>query len=145
MRKIKSAPANLCEMKHNIISKLNKEQEQEKEKKQENVIIIKNNIIDSNKLSINDKRYQIQSNKKTKNRIISILSDSLYETNKIFPETYNYNMNILFEFISNFMNNKITKVNLENFLISIMIRVIIGHGYHDILVKVKENINTLIN
>lgn len=137
MRKIKSAPANLCEMKNNKISKLNKEQE--------NVIIIKNNIVDTNKLSICEKKYQIQSNKKTKNRIINILSDSLYETNKIFPQTYNYNLNILFEFISNFMNNKVTKVNLENFLISIMIRIIIGHGYHDILVKVKENINTLIN
>ena len=40
-----------------------------------------------------------------------------------------------------FLNNKLTQKNVENLLLSLMVRYIIGNIYHDILIKVKELYN----
>lgn len=145
MRRIKSAPANISGMvnrkKKSEVSKINN---------YEIFIINKNdNIIKSEiePYSKNDSfEYKIKKNvannkKKITTTISGIISDSFIETNKYIPSTDTYIFNYIIEFINNFITNKFNRKNLENFILSLMIRFIASQVYHDIIIKVKENID----
>lgn len=145
MRRIKSAPANIAGMvnrkKKSEVSKINN---------YEIFIINKNdNIIKSEiePYSKNDSfEYKIKKNvannkKKITTTISGIISDSFIETNKYIPSTDTYFFNYIIEFINNFITNKFNRKNLENFILSLMIRFIASQVYHDIIIKVKENID----
>lgn len=145
MRRIKSAPANISGMvnrkKKSEVSKINN---------YEIFIINKNdNIIKSEiePYSKNDSfEYKIKKNvannkKKITTTISGIISDSFIETNKYIPSTDTYVFNYIIEFINNFITNKFNRKNLENFILSLMIRFIASQVYHDIIIKVKENID----
>ena len=145
MRRIKSAPANIAGMvnrkKKSEVSKINN---------YEIFIINKNdNIIKSEiePYSKNDSfEYKIKKNvannkKKITTTISGIISDSFIETNKYIPSTDTYVFNYIVEFINNFITNKFNKKNIENFILSLMIRFIASQVYHDIIIKVKENID----
>ena len=143
MRRIKSAPANIAGM-------INRKKQQEKPK----INIVKNNIIKSeikpNEINQIDciNEYKIKKNfvdnkKKIKTTITGIISDSLIETNKNIPITDSTTFNYIIEFINNFMTNKFNKKNLENFILSLMIRFIASQVYHDIIIKIKENIHLI--
>lgn len=146
MRRIKSAPANIAGM-------VNRKKEP-KIPEISKINIVKNNIIKSeikpneiNQIdSINE--YKIKKNfvankKKIKTTITGIISDSLIETNKNIPITDSTTFNYIIEFINNFMTNKFSKKNLENFILSLMIRFIASQVYHDIIIKIKENIHLI--
>lgn len=145
MRRIKSAPANIAGMvnrkKKSEVSKINN---------YEIFIINKNdNIIKSEiePYSKNDSfEYKIKKNvannkKKITTTISGIISDSFIETNKYIPSTDTYVFNYIIEFINNFITNKFNRKNLENFILSLMIRFIASQVYHDIIIKLKENID----
>lgn len=145
MRRIKSAPENIAGMvnrkKKSEVSKINN---------YEIFIINKNdNIIKSEiePYSKNDSfEYKIKKNvannkKKITTTISGIISDSFIETNKYIPSTDTYVFNYIIEFINNFITNKFNRKNLENFILSLMIRFIASQVYHDIIIKVKENID----
>lgn len=135
MRRIKSAPANIATMinkKKPEVIKINK-----------NTIIepiIKSEIIQNN-YSI--KKVIVNNKKKITNIASGIISDSFIETIKFLPFLDTYTLSYFVEFINNFMINKFNRKNLENFLLSIMIRFVFNEFYHDIILKVKENVNVL--
>ena len=161
MRRIKSAPANIAGMvnkkKEPKISKININN-------YEIVIINKNNNIIKSEIEPNRKncpncpnctnypndsieykfKKDIANNKKKITTTLSgIISDSFIETNKNIPSTDTYISNYIIEFINNFMTNKLNIKNLENFILSLMIRFIASQVYHDIIIKVKENVNLI--
>ena len=41
------------------------------------------------------------------------------------------------------MTNKLNIKNLENFILSLMIRFIVSQVYHDIIIKLIENVNLI--
>ena len=156
MRRIKSAPANIAGMvnrkKEPKIPNIHKIQEVSKINinNYEIFIINKNdNIIKSEiePYSKNDSiEYKIKKNvannkKKITTTISGIISDSFIETNKYIPSTDTYVFNYIIEFINNFITNKFNRKNLENFILSLMIRFIASQVYHDIIIIVKENID----
>ena len=49
----------------------------------------------------------------------------------------------MIEFINNFITNKFNRKNLENFILSLMIRFIASQVYHDVIIKVKENMHLI--
>lgn len=130
MRKIKSAPANICELSHS------------KKTSDKSSLIHKSSIV-----------YNIYTNKaysiiKTKfinnsNKIKNILnpglaSDFITENLNSISHEIGYNENMFIEFVNNFVNKKLNIKNLEIFILSLMVRYIINHAYHDILIKIKE-------
>lgn len=159
MRRIKSAPENLSLMSNRKkkieVSKFNL--------KNYHVIIINenennnNNLIKSdiqsnpyknkfNKNIMNEynlKKKIIDNKKKITTTLPGIISDSFIETNKYLPTTDTYLFNYMIEFINNFISNKFNKKNLENFILSMMIRFVFSQVYHDIIIVVKENIKIL--
>lgn len=156
MRRIKSAPANIAgminrkkESKIPEISKININNYE--------IFIINNNIIKSEieplrkngsigpNLSIEYKfKKDVANNKKKITTTISgIISDSFIETNKNIPSTDTYVFNYMIEFINNFITNKFNRKNLENFILSLMIRFIANQVYHDVIIKVKENMHLI--
>ena len=159
MRRIKSAPANIAGMvnrkKEPKIPNISKIQEVSKINinNYEIFIINKNyNIIkpEIKPYSKNDSiKYKIKKDiannkKKITTTISGIISDSFIETNKYIPSTDTYVFNYIIEFINNFITNKFNRINLENFILSLTIRFIASQIYHDIIIKIKENIH-LIN
>lgn len=135
MRRIKSAPANIATM-------INKKKP-EVIKINENTIIepiIKSEIIQNN---YSVKKVIVNNKKKITNIASGIISDSFIETIKFLPFLDTYTLSYFVEFINNFMINKFNRKNLENFLLSIMIRFVFNEFYHDIILKVKENVNVL--
>ena len=136
MRRIKSAPANIAGMvnrKKPEISKINNF----------DVVITNTNIISYSKNNTIDykiKKDVANNKKKITTTISGIISDSLIETNKNIPSTDTYQINYLIEFFNNFITNKFNRKNLENFILSLIIRFIASQVYHDIIIKVKENI-----
>lgn len=129
MRRIKSAPANLCEMKN-----------RKKDVKFSNinpVIIFKNN----NQELFKYKKNIVSNKKKITNTISGIISDTFLETNKILPYTDTFYFSYLVEFVNNFLNNKFNRKNLENLVLSLMVRFIFNQVYHDVLTKIKEQIS----
>ena len=159
MRRIKSAPANIAGMvnrkrEHNIpkIPQVSKIQEVSNINNYEIFIINKNyNIIKSeiepynknDSIEYKIKKKVANNKKKITTTISAIISDSFIETNKNIPSTDTYVFNYIVEFINNFITNKFNKKNLENFILSLMIRFIASQVYHDIIIKVKENINLI--
>ena len=81
--------------------------------------------------------------KKITTTISGIISDSFIETNKYIPSTDTYVFNYIVEFINNFITNKFNRKNLENFILSLMIRFIASQVYHDLIIKVKENMHLI--
>lgn len=143
MRRIKSAPANIA----NMINKKKPEVS-----KIDNKILIKNKNIIKSETELYCKNYYIEykikknvanNKKKITTTISSIISDSFIETNKNIPSTDTYVFNFIIELISNFITNKFNRKNLENFILSLMIRFIASQVYHDIIIKVKENIHVI--
>jgi len=158
MRRIKSAPANIAGMvnrkkepkvpevpKIPEISKININN-------YEILIINKNNDITKSEIEQYKKKdsfeYKIKKdivyNKKKITTIISgIISDSFIETKKYIPGTNTFIFDYIIEFTNNFINNKFNRKNLENFILSLMIRFIASQVYHDIIIKIKENIHLI--
>jgi hypothetical protein len=154
MRRIKSAPENLS-----LMSNTKKKVEISKFNLDNFIIIINkneynNNLIESKKqknsyyCKFNKditseyilKKKIIDNKKKLTSTLSGIISDSFNETNKYIPNTDNYIFNYIVEFINNFINNKFNRKNLENFILSMMIRFIFSQIYHDIIIVLKENI-----
>ena len=132
MRKIKSAPADLCKL-----IKL-------KEVTHQNKIcfpLINNKDNKNNIENYTFKKTILYNKKKITDTLSGILSDTYIETNKYITSTDNIILNSFVEFINKFLNNKLTQKNVENLLLSLMVRYIIGNIYHDILIKVKELYN----
>lgn len=151
MRRIKSAPADICKMinrkipiiekksvKNNIIPFLtNNDNNNDKNDKQntKDIIIKKSNI---------EQKRKIVSNKRQIYYTISgIISDTFSQTGKYIPEINNYYYQLIIEFFNNFMINKFTLKNLENLIFSLIIRIIVSNIYHEIIIKTKENINII--
>ena len=157
MRRIKSAPANIAGM-------VNRKKEPKTPQISKNNNIIKSEIKPQIKnepvgpvgpdgpigpvgpnLTIQYKlKKDVANNKKKITTTLSgIISDSFIETNKHIPSTDTYFFNYIIEFINNFINNKFNRKNLENLILSLMIRFIASQVYHDILIKVKQNIHLI--
>lgn len=153
MRRIKSAPANIAGM-------VNRKKEPQVPKVPEVsiinnfeiFIINKNNDIIKSEIepySKNDsieykiKKDVVNNKKKITTTISGIISDSFIETNKYIPSTDTYVFNYIIEFLNNFITNKFNRKNLENFVLSLMIRFIASQIYHDIIIKVKENVHLI--
>lgn len=138
MRRIKSAPADICKMVNRKISK-----------KDENNIVpmslipLENtdNIIQKSK--IQQKKEIILSKKQLTNTITGIISDTFSETNKYIPQTDNYYYQFIVECVNNFLTNKFTWKNFENLIYSLIIRIIVSDIYHEVIVKVKENVHVI--
>ena len=153
MRRIKSAPANIAGMVNRKKEpKVPEVPEVPKINNFEIFIINKNNNIIKSEIepySKNDSiEYKIKKDvannkKKITTTISGIISDSFIETNKYIPSTDTYVFNYIIEFLNNFITNKFNRKNLENFILSIMIRFIASQIYHDIIIKVKENVHLI--
>ena len=144
MRRIKSAPADICKMVNRKISK-----------KDENNIVpvvpmslipLENtenidNIIQKSK--IQQKKEIILSKKQLTNTITGIISDTFSETNKYIPQTDNYYYQFIVECVNNFLTNKFTWKNFENLIYSLIIRIIVSDIYHEVIIKVKENVHVI--
>ena len=156
MRRIKSAPADISSM---VNKKKNPEISKININNYEIFIINKNNNIIKSEIKPQIKpqikngpygpiEYKIKKDvlnnkKKITNTISGIISDSFIETNKYIPSTDTYVFNYIIEFINNFINNKFNRKNLENFILSLMIRFIASQVYHNIIIVVKENIHLI--
>ena len=182
MRRIKSAPADICKMVNRKISK--KEENnivpilpilpltEEKQKEKSNIL---NNIVQKSPLQRNQvqrnqvqknqvQRNQVQKNQVQKNQvqksllqkkemilskkqltntISGIISDAFSETNKYIPQSDNYYYQFIIECINNFLTNKLTWKNFENLIYSLIIRIIVSDIYHEVIIKVKENIHVI--
>ena len=131
MRKIKSAPANLCEMSHN-----KKIAEVKKLAENNNIHIINKNNIESQ----NNKNFRINTlNKKRFSTIhTALITDSYFEISKKIPSLDNYYLNGMIDIINSFVSNKFNKQNLENLIISIIIRFIFSTICHEIIIKIND-------
>lgn len=158
MRRIKSAPADICKMVNRKISK--KEENniipilpltEEKQEKKSNIL---NNIVQKSpvqrnqiqrnqvqKSKIQQKKEMILSKKQLTNTISGIISDAFSETNKYIPQSDNYYYQFIVECINNFLTNKLTWKNFENLIYSLLIRIIVSDIYHEVIIKVKENVS----
>ena len=143
MRKIKSAPANISEMSHKKKTSTDKSRTVNSQ-----CIVHQPSIVhqsSTSKISNINKTYTIIKTKfiNNSNKIKNILnpglaSDFITENFNSISHEIGYTENLLIEFVNNFVNKKLTIKNLEIFILSLMIRYIINHAYHDILIKIKE-------
>ena len=165
MRRIKSAPADICKMVNRKISKKDENNivpilplTEEKQEKKSNIL---NNIVQINQVQINQvqinqvqinqvqkskiqqKKEIILSKKQLTNTISGIISDAFSETNKYIPQTDNYYYQFIIECINNFLTNKFTWKNFENLIYSLIIRIIVSDIYHEVIIKVKENVHVI--
>lgn len=143
MRRIKSAPANIANMIHR-----KKKQQQEISKLNINnyeITIIKNNKENIEKENIKYKNNIInyKNKKKITPTICGIISDSFYEINSNIHIIDTNKLSYIIEFINNFISNKFNKKNLENLILSLMIRFIVSQVYHDLIIKIKENLHLI--
>ena len=159
MRRIKSAPADICKMVNRKISK--KEENnivpilpltEEKQEKKSNILnnIVQKSPVQRNQIQRNQiqksllqKREMILSKKQLTNTISGIISDAFSETNKYIPQSDNYYYQFIIECINNFLTNKLTWKNFENLIYSLIIRIIVSDIYHEVIIKVKENIHVI--
>lgn len=132
MRKIKSAPANLCEMSHN------KKIAEVSENNKINSIHIVNS--ENNIESKNNKNFRINTlNKKRVSTIhTALITDTYFEISKKIPSLDNYYLNGMIDVINSFVSNKFNKQNLENLVISIIIRFIFSTICHEIIIKLND-------
>ena len=158
MRRIKSAPANIAGMVNRKkvreipevpkvleVPEVPKIPEVSKINKNDNIIKseIKPFSKNNNPIDYKFKKDFANNKKKITTTLSGIISDSFIETNKYIPDTDTYVFNYVIEFINNFIANKFNRKNLENFILSLMIRFIASQVYHDIIIKVKENIHVI--
>ena len=131
MRKIKSAPANLCEMSHN---------KKIAEVSDSNKITSINMIINENNNNNNNKNFRINTlNKKRISTIYTaLITDTYFEISKKIPMLDNYYLNGMVDIINSFISNKFNKQNLENLIISIVIRFIFSTICHEIIIKLND-------
>jgi len=138
MKRIKSAPANICEM-------VNRKKLNNLNIKKESVVL--GVVFKPNKLpepiNIIDEMKNRKKNeeKKIKNVLSSIIFDSFSETNKYIPETDNYYYSLLVEIFNNFLVNKLNKENIQNFILTIMTRIFFSQIYHTLLITYKDVIH----
>lgn len=163
MRKIKSAPANLCDMIHrkkkscsnqiNLINSVNSVNSKicqivESDniiENQENQEISDKKEINKDIENNNNKFKQIPLKKKRISTIhTAIITDTYFEFAKKIPDIDNYYFNGLIDIVNSFVSNKFNKQNLENLILSIIIRLIFSTICHDIIVNInKIDIGTL--
>lgn len=154
MRRIKSAPADICKMVNRKISK--KEENNivptvplpvipldSKESIIENIENTDNIIKNQVQKSLSQKKEIILNKKQLTNTISGIISDAFSETNKYIPQSDNYYYQFIIECINNFLTNKLTWKNFENLIYSLIIRIIVSDIYHEVIIKVKENIHVI--
>ena len=144
MRKIKSAPANICEMSHKKKTSTDKPPIANSQSIFHQPSIFHQSS-SSHKISNINKTYTIIKTKfiNNSNKIKNILnpglaSDFITENFNSISREIGYNENLLIEFVNNFVNKKLNIKNLEIFILSLMVRYVINHAYHDLLIKIKE-------
>jgi len=128
MRKIKSAPANLCEMAHSKKTV----KTTENEVSNSHILLINENENENNfkKITLNKKKVStIQT---------ALITDTYFEISKKIPALDNYYFNGMIDIINSFVSNKFNKQNFENLVLSIIIRFIFSTICHDILFKISE-------
>ena len=128
MRKIKSAPANLCQMAHN-----KKEIKITEEKS--TIILLNNENENENK---NNFKLKILNKKKVSTIHTALITDTYFEISKKIPDLDNYYFNGIIDIINSFVSNKFNKQNFENLVLSIIIRFIFSTICHDLLFKINE-------
>lgn len=136
MRKIKSAPANLCEMAHSkkVVKTTETIPNNQRQSEVSNSHII---LINENENENNFK--QITLNKKKVSTIhTALITDTYFEISKKIPDLDNYYFNGMIDIINSFVSNKFNKQNFENLVLSIIIRFIFSTICHDILFKINE-------
>lgn len=133
MRKIKSAPANLCNMAHG-----KKKITDNKNIKIDVPFLTDNKIKSHYKINIMNK-------KRTSTIHTALITDTYFEISKKFPWLDNYYINGVIDIINSFISNKLNKQYLENLIVSIVIRIIFSTIINDIIVKVNiiEDINII--
>lgn len=150
MRKVKSAPANLCELSHN--KKISKSTDIS------TAIVLANsnlNIDDNNEEKENSFRINVLNKKRMTTINAALITDTYYELSKKLPYLDNYYINGAIDVINSFITNKFNRHNLENLIISLIIRFIFSTACHDIMFKMNEvhqidytniiNCNNIIN
>jgi len=128
LRKIKSAPANLCEMSHNQKSKsirpkipfllLNKESIEEYSKKENN----KN-------LFIKEKRFQLKEQKKSIEMVSNIINEMILDDKNPQDEEYLI-VNFLIPYIGNNIINKNFIKNIFDSLLTYLVKTFILYIFH---------------
>ena len=128
MRKIKSAPANLCQMAHN--------KKEVKITETKSTFILLNNKNENE--NINNFKQRILNKKKVSTIHTALITDTYFEISKKLPDLDNYYFNGMIDIINNFISNKFNKQNFENLVLSIIIRFIFSTICHDLLFKINE-------
>lgn len=146
MRRIKSAPANIAAMINR--KKPNEHLKDENQNKNCKKLIINYELynyfnLSNEKFSYTYKKELISNKKKVTILISNIISDSFIETNKYIKITDNFTLSYIIEVINNFITNKFNRKNLENLGFSLLIRFIFSQMYHDLIIKIKENIHLI--
>lgn len=159
LRKIKSAPANICEMAHTkkpIVSIIQKEKKEEKllisvlfnENQNENESNHESNHESKNHIT-NDITKNFKHNILNKKRIISIntalITDTYFEICKCLPDIDNYYFNGIIDIINSFISNKFNRQNLENLILSIFIRFIFSTIVHELITNYDKIKNVLLS
>lgn len=129
MRKIKSSPANLCEMSHN------KKIAEVSYNNKIHAIINENNIESKNNKNF---RINILNKKRISTIHTALITDTYFEISKKIPSLDNYYLNGMIDVINSFVSNKFNKQNLENLVISIIIRFIFSTICHEIIIKLND-------
>lgn len=139
MRKIKSAPANLCEMAH-CKKAVNAVKTTESEVSNSHILLINDNKNENENENHNLNNFkQITLNKKKVSTIhTALITDTYFEISKKIPDLDNYYFNGMIDIINSFVSNKFNKQNFENLVLSIIIRFIFSTICHDILFKINE-------
>tara|TARA_B100001093_G_scaffold64713_1_gene54622 strand:- start:6202 stop:6573 length:372 start_codon:yes stop_codon:yes gene_type:complete len=121
MKRIKSAPANICEM-------VNRKKINNLKKEKLSILILPN-----------------KNEKQIKNTLSNIIQDTFSETNKYIPDTDNYYYSLILEIFSNFLENKFNKENVKNFIFMLIIRIFFSNISHNILITYKNDINNFLH
>ena len=122
MRKIKSAPANLCLMVH--------KKKKELTKTMQNTLALPNNT-----------SFEVKNKKRISRIIIMSLSDGFSQISKLNPILdEHFEFNSIIESSLEFANSRMTKENFEYLIYSLIVRFIISNIYHDI-VNIIEKIS----
>lgn len=116
MRKIKSAPANICMMSNN--------------KKNSNKNSNNNNIPIKVVNSFNEKKNKIYIKNISKKTIIGIIYDNVIEYINLCGYGNNKIINYTLEFIFNINEYKLTKKNIEALISNIIIRIFLFYIFH---------------
>ena len=128
MRKIKSAPANLCQMAHN-------KKPLKTTETQSTFILLSNENKNENK---NNFKQRTLNKKKVSTIHTALITDTYFEMSRKIPALDNYYFNGMIDIINSFVSNKFNKQNFENLVLSLIIRFIFSTICHDILFKINE-------